>query len=229
MISVLRSWKGHATFLEAAANCSATRNESAFHHRRGWARARGMDAIHQAGAVEGQRDLIGHRADVPQVLASLDVLVLPSYAHEGIPQIILQAQGDGAARGGDDDRGDSRSGGGWRDGAAHRAKGCRGTWPKKSAQFWMMVSWQNDSAGPPARISRRATAWMRWGRGCWPCTRRVAIERTDKTYLTYASYKSHRRRIVDYRRAMITPKRNPMPAAIATDCHGLLSINSWVL
>ncbi len=26
------------------------------------------------------------------VLASLDVLVLPSYAHEGIPQIILQAQ-----------------------------------------------------------------------------------------------------------------------------------------
>jgi glycosyltransferase involved in cell wall biosynthesis len=26
------------------------------------------------------------------VLASLDVLALPSYAHEGIPQIILQAQ-----------------------------------------------------------------------------------------------------------------------------------------
>jgi glycosyltransferase involved in cell wall biosynthesis len=36
--------------------------------------------------------LLGHRADVPNVLASLDVLVLPSYAHEGIPQIILQAQ-----------------------------------------------------------------------------------------------------------------------------------------
>ena len=29
---------------------------------------------------------------MPNLLASLDVLVLPSYAHEGIPQIILQAQ-----------------------------------------------------------------------------------------------------------------------------------------
>ena len=29
---------------------------------------------------------------MPNVLASLNVLVLPSYAHEGIPQIILQAQ-----------------------------------------------------------------------------------------------------------------------------------------
>jgi glycosyltransferase involved in cell wall biosynthesis len=36
--------------------------------------------------------LLGHRTDVPNILASLDVLVLPSYAHEGIPQIILQAQ-----------------------------------------------------------------------------------------------------------------------------------------
>ncbi len=36
--------------------------------------------------------LLGHRTDVPNLLASLDVLVLPSYAHEGIPQIILQAQ-----------------------------------------------------------------------------------------------------------------------------------------
>jgi glycosyltransferase involved in cell wall biosynthesis len=32
---------------------------------------------------------------VPNVLASLDVLVLPSYAHEGIPQIILQSQAMG--------------------------------------------------------------------------------------------------------------------------------------
>ena len=41
---------------------------------------------------KGRVTLLGHRTDVPNVLASLDVLVLPSYAHEGIPQIILQAQ-----------------------------------------------------------------------------------------------------------------------------------------
>jgi glycosyltransferase involved in cell wall biosynthesis len=91
MISVLRSWKGHLTLLEATAMLRKTR------------------PIHLAIAGEGpmRRDLpreierlgltdcvtlLGHRTDVPNLLASLDVLVLPSYAHEGIPQIILQAQ-----------------------------------------------------------------------------------------------------------------------------------------
>jgi glycosyltransferase involved in cell wall biosynthesis len=91
MISVLRSWKGHLTLLDAAAMLRKTR------------------PIHLAIAGEGpmRRDLpgkieklgltdcvtlLGHRTDVPNLLASLDVLVLPSYAHEGIPQIILQAQ-----------------------------------------------------------------------------------------------------------------------------------------
>jgi hypothetical protein len=32
-----------------------------------------------------------------------------------------------------------------------------------------------------------------------------------------------------YRRATITPTRNPIPAAIATDCHGLFWMKSWVL
>jgi glycosyltransferase involved in cell wall biosynthesis len=91
MISVLRSWKGHLTLLDAM----ATLQKKA--------------PIHLAIAGEGpmRRDLparieklglsdcvtlLGHRTDVPNLLASLDVLVLPSYAHEGIPQIILQAQ-----------------------------------------------------------------------------------------------------------------------------------------
>ena len=46
----------------------------------------------QQSPWNGNVTLLGHRADVPNVLASLDVLVLPSYAHEGIPQIILQTQ-----------------------------------------------------------------------------------------------------------------------------------------
>ncbi len=91
MISVLRSWKGHLTLLEAVAMLRKKR------------------PIHLAIAGEGpmRRDLpreierlqlgdsvtlLGHRTDVPNLLASLDVLALPSYAHEGIPQIILQAQ-----------------------------------------------------------------------------------------------------------------------------------------
>ncbi len=93
MISVLRSWKGHATFLEAAAKllADAGRRVHFIIAGDGPAREEWTKFILQA-PWKGNVTLIGHRADVPQVLASLDVLVLPSYAHEGIPQIILQAQ-----------------------------------------------------------------------------------------------------------------------------------------
>ena len=92
MISVLRSWKGHTTFLEAAGEL--LKSGRAIHFiiaGDGPGRAELTKKI----AGPPWRDnvsLLGHRTDVENVLASLDVLVLPSYAHEGIPQIILQAQ-----------------------------------------------------------------------------------------------------------------------------------------
>jgi len=93
MISVLRSWKGHATFLAAAADLlqSSKRSIRFVIAGDGPGRQELTDKIAQE-PWKGQVTLLGHRADVPNVLASLDVLVLPSYAHEGIPQIILQAQ-----------------------------------------------------------------------------------------------------------------------------------------
>ena len=48
----------------------------------------------------GQSDvikLVGHREDIPQVLRALDILVIPSTGHEGIPQIGLQALACGTA------------------------------------------------------------------------------------------------------------------------------------
>jgi glycosyltransferase involved in cell wall biosynthesis len=92
MVSVLRSWKGHATFLKAAALLLQTGLPVHFVIAGdGPGRAELTEKI----AQEPWRDrvtMLGHRPDVENVLASLDVLVLPSYAHEGIPQIILQAQ-----------------------------------------------------------------------------------------------------------------------------------------
>jgi glycosyltransferase involved in cell wall biosynthesis len=41
--------------------------------------------------------LLGHRDDVASAIASLSMLVLPSYAHEGVPQIVLQAEAVGRA------------------------------------------------------------------------------------------------------------------------------------
>ena len=92
MISVLRSWKGHRYFLEAVGLLQKQAARLAF-------------VIVGEGPIRGQIErwradlhlesmvaLTGFRSDVPQILAALDVLVLPSYAHEGIPQILLQAQ-----------------------------------------------------------------------------------------------------------------------------------------
>jgi glycosyltransferase involved in cell wall biosynthesis len=92
MISVLRSWKGHATFLDAAKLLLAEkRNVHFIIAGDGPARDEWTQFIKQE-PWNGCVTLLGHRTDVPNILASLNVLVLPSYAHEGIPQIILQAQ-----------------------------------------------------------------------------------------------------------------------------------------
>jgi glycosyltransferase involved in cell wall biosynthesis len=94
MISVLRSWKGHATFLDAAA-AYLIRNVKRAVRFVIVGDGPGRETLEEKIALEPWKDhvtLLGYRTDIPDILASLDALVLPSYAHEGIPQIILQAQ-----------------------------------------------------------------------------------------------------------------------------------------
>lgn len=91
MVSVLRSWKGHATFLEAAAQLK----KSGFSGRfvivgEGPMRQRLEQQIADLKLDEGVT-LTGHREDVPAVLRALSVLAIPSTKHEGVPQIGLQA------------------------------------------------------------------------------------------------------------------------------------------
>ena len=98
MISVLRSWKGHATLLDAAATLLSSAPRPIHFVIAG--DGPGREELENKILREPWKNhvtLLGHRTDVPQVLASLDVLVLPSFAHEGIPQIILQAQAMGRA------------------------------------------------------------------------------------------------------------------------------------
>jgi glycosyltransferase involved in cell wall biosynthesis len=91
MISVLRSWKGHHYFLEALAllrdrGIDFTAIIAGEGPRRSF-----IERKREELRLTEQVQLIGHREDVPQLLRALDVLVLPSTGHEGIPQIILQA------------------------------------------------------------------------------------------------------------------------------------------
>jgi len=92
MVSVLRSWKGHRYFLEAVDRLRKQAARLAFVIvGDGQMRAQ-IERWRADLHLESTVTLTGFRSDVPQILRALDVLVLPSYAHEGIPQIVLQAQ-----------------------------------------------------------------------------------------------------------------------------------------
>ena len=91
MVSVLRSWKGHSTFLQTA----QILKESGFPARYVIVgEGPGLATIWEEIKARHLSDLVsmeGHREDVPAVLRSLDALVIPSTDHEGVPQIGLQA------------------------------------------------------------------------------------------------------------------------------------------
>ena len=89
VIATLRSWKGHRYLLEALPLL-----------KRGDVRAVIVGDGPQRAALEAQRHalgladrviLAGLQHDVAPWLAALDLLVLPSYANEGVPQALLQA------------------------------------------------------------------------------------------------------------------------------------------
>lgn len=91
MAAVLRSWKGHLVFLEALAQVRRRRPDvQAVLVGEGPYRP----VIAEAVAARDLRDavrLLGHRDDVPAVLAGLDVVVSASTGGEGVPQALLQA------------------------------------------------------------------------------------------------------------------------------------------
>jgi glycosyltransferase involved in cell wall biosynthesis len=91
MVAVLRSWKGHQVFLEAMVQ--VRRHKPA-------ARALIVGEGPQRHNIERRRRelgledtliLTGHRQDVPDILAGLDVVVSASTGAEGVPQVLLQA------------------------------------------------------------------------------------------------------------------------------------------
>lgn len=91
MVSVLRSWKGHPTFLRAVRRLCDENFPARFvivgeGPYRPWIEELLAD-LKLADAVT----LAGHREDVPAVLRSLAALVIASTKHEGVPQIGLQA------------------------------------------------------------------------------------------------------------------------------------------
>ena len=91
MVSVLRSWKGHSVFLEAAKLLKAQGVKARYVIvGEGPVRESILQTISECN-LNVETSLTGYREDIPEVLRALDVLAIPSTGHEGIPQIGLQA------------------------------------------------------------------------------------------------------------------------------------------
>lgn len=91
MVSVLRSWKGHVDFLRAAALLKGSGFRGRFVIVGGGQSPKWIEETIDELGLGDVVTLFGHREDIPEVLRALDLLVIPSTRHEGIPQIGLQA------------------------------------------------------------------------------------------------------------------------------------------
>ena len=91
MVSVLRSWKGHPIFLKAVRLLLDQGVRARFVIVGEGPQYDNICEMIEQHRLEADVTLLGYREDVPDILRALDVLVIPSTKHEGIPQIGLQA------------------------------------------------------------------------------------------------------------------------------------------
>lgn len=91
MVGVLRSWKGHKFFLGATPEIMKQVPNVHFYIAGDGPQRENIAAIIREMSLQESVTMLGHREDIPEVMASLDIIVHPSYANEGVPQSILQA------------------------------------------------------------------------------------------------------------------------------------------
>ncbi len=93
IVATLRSWKGHRYLLDAFAQLDDKQARLLI-----VGDGPGRDNLRLQARELGVAERVtmpGNQPDVAPWLAALDVFVLPSYANEGVPQAIMQAQASG--------------------------------------------------------------------------------------------------------------------------------------
>jgi glycosyltransferase involved in cell wall biosynthesis len=91
IVAVLRNWKGQLIFLEAMAKLRTKLSGAKALIVGEGPQRHNIERRRRELGLEETVILTGHRDDVPDVLASLDVVVSASTGAEGVPQILLQA------------------------------------------------------------------------------------------------------------------------------------------
>ena len=90
-IGVVRGWKGHNYFLEAIPLILKNIPYAKFVIVGDGPGFKEIKSKVKLAGIDNKVDLLGHREDVPEIMAALDVQVLASFAGEGTPQVIPQA------------------------------------------------------------------------------------------------------------------------------------------
>jgi len=88
IVATLRSWKGHKFLIEAVAELPA--DVGLVIVGEGPMREQ-LEALVTERGLRERTVFAGNRADVAPWLQAMDVFALPSYAHEGVPQALIQA------------------------------------------------------------------------------------------------------------------------------------------
>lgn len=91
MIGVLRSWKGHRYLIEAIPEIVKSIPDAVFYIVGDGPQYENIKGLIDNLSLRDKVFMLGHREDIPEILASLNVVVHPSYANEGVPQSVLQA------------------------------------------------------------------------------------------------------------------------------------------
>jgi glycosyltransferase involved in cell wall biosynthesis len=91
--ATLRSWKGHDYLLDAVAQLHENLPDLELLIVGNGPRHGYLENIirNLPTTLQGKIHLAGHRDDVENALAAMDVFALPSYANEGVPQALMQA------------------------------------------------------------------------------------------------------------------------------------------
>ncbi len=91
IVAVLRDWKGHQVFLEAMVQVRQHLPAARALIVGEGPQRRNIERRRRELGLEAAVILTGHREDIPDLLASLDVVVSASRGAEGVPQVLLQA------------------------------------------------------------------------------------------------------------------------------------------
>lgn len=93
MISIFLKWKGYKYFILAIPKILKEIAKAKFYIVGSGSKEATEEIKGQIYYLNLEKNvyMLGFRDDIPQILASLDVLVHPSYESEGMPQVVLQA------------------------------------------------------------------------------------------------------------------------------------------